>query len=63
MSKENEIVVEAKQYAEEILSKQIPKALTYHNLEHTYDVVGAISVIGANEGLNSEELEIAILAG
>lgn len=63
MSKENQIVVEAKQYAEEILSKQLPKALTYHNLDHTYDVVGAISVIGANEGLIKEDLEIAILAG
>ncbi len=63
MSKENEIVVEAKQYAEEILSKKLPEVLTYHNLGHTYDVVGAISVIGANEGLNKGELEIAILAG
>ena len=60
---ENEIVVAAKEYAEDILSNKLPKALTYHNLDHTYDVVGAISVIGAKEGLSSDELEVAVLAG
>jgi len=63
MNMQREIVVEAKEYAEEILSKKIPETLCYHNLEHTYDVVGAISVIGANEGLSVEELETVLLAG
>ncbi|MEQ9423636.1 MAG: DUF5706 domain-containing protein [Cyclobacteriaceae bacterium] len=63
MGKEREIIVEAKQFAEEVLTHKMPEKLTYHNLEHTYDVVGAISVIGANENLTAEELEIVQLAG
>ncbi|MDA0193440.1 MAG: DUF5706 domain-containing protein [Bacteroidetes bacterium] len=63
MNKEKEIIVEAKKYAEELLSKKLPNTLTYHTLEHTYDVVGAVSVIGANENLSRDELEIVQLAG
>ncbi len=63
MNKENEIIVETKKYAEDLLSKKIPNTLTYHTLEHTYDVVGAVSVIGLNENLAQDELEIVLLAG
>lgn len=63
MADTKEIVVQAKQYAEDILSNSLPAALCYHNLEHTYDVVGAISFIGAEEKLSSAEIEIVVLAG
>jgi hypothetical protein len=40
----------------DILEKELPKNLYYHNVKHTVDVVTQVELIGWGEGLSDEEI-------
>lgn len=56
------IYFKVKDYCEEFLSANLPSTLTYHNVQHTKDVVSAAEEIGLGEMLNNEDLEILLIA-
>ncbi|MEM6524154.1 MAG: Pycsar system effector family protein [Bacteroidota bacterium] len=58
---ETALLKSSREYAESIL-KKLPKGYYYHNLEHTRDVVEAVSKIGASSNLTDEDLELVLLA-
>lgn len=53
---ETSLLKSAQTYSEEVL-KSLPEEFTYHNLQHTREVVEAVDLIGKEEGLTDEELE------
>ncbi|MFT5165645.1 MAG: putative metal-dependent HD superfamily phosphohydrolase [Saprospiraceae bacterium] len=62
MTENNNILIKAEKKATEILKNQLSPTLTYHNYEHTKNVVAAVLVIGQEEKLDAESLEIVQLA-
>lgn len=44
------------EYVLDILEKELPRDLHYHNLKHTVDVVTEVELIGWAEGISDEEL-------
>ncbi|MEM7107214.1 MAG: Pycsar system effector family protein [Bacteroidota bacterium] len=58
---ETALLKSSREYAESLLEK-LPKGYYYHNLEHTREVVKAVSEIGANSNLTEEDLELVRLA-
>lgn len=59
---ETELIKRARSYAEEIFANAVFEKLTYHNLDHTIEVVEAARVIGEQSGLNDDEMESVLLA-
>lgn len=60
----NKSIVEAtSDYVFDLFKSKLPGMYVYHNYKHTEEVVDAIKKIGNKTGLNSEELEVVILAG
>lgn len=59
---ETELIKKAKSYAEEVFNNAVFEKLTYHNLDHTIEVVEAVKIIGGQSGLNDDEMESALLA-
>jgi len=59
----SDILIKVEKHITELFSIKNPPENIYHNLNHTKDVVIAISLIGKAENLNSEDLEIALIAG
>ena len=57
------IVDKARKYVEKFYQESVSQELRYHNLEHTREIVKNIEEIARGEGLNKEELEMALLAG
>lgn len=58
---ETELIRKSQEYAEDVLQK-LPKTFTYHNLNHTRNVVQAAEEIGRNSGLSDDDLENVIIA-
>ena len=58
---ETNLLKTAQSFSEEVL-KSLPHDYTYHNLQHTYEVVEAAALIGEKEGLTELELEDVQLA-
>lgn len=58
----SEITAHSYDYVKELLQTQLPAHLTYHNWQHTKDVVAAAIEIGQAEGVNEQDLELLILA-
>lgn len=56
------IIGEVKDYAMEVLSKELPEHLTYHSRNHTMDVVASVKEIAEKQGLNDEDLEVLNIA-
>ncbi len=56
------IIKEAEQFITNLLNQEMPVKLTYHTLEHTVKVVKNVLLIGAEEGLTSEEMDILQIA-
>lgn len=56
------IVKKAEDFVGNLFSEKLSPDLTYHNLDHTRDVVKAAEVIGKNSGLTDDEVEMLILA-
>lgn len=59
---ETELIKKARSYAEEVFNNAVFEKLTYHNLDHTIEVVEAVKIIGGQSGLNDDEMESALLA-
>lgn len=59
---ETDLIKKAKAYAEEIFSDKHFEKLTYHNLNHTLQVVEAVKEIGEQSRLNEDEMESTLLA-
>ncbi|MEM0938695.1 MAG: Pycsar system effector family protein [Bacteroidota bacterium] len=60
----NYLLKNVKEHSIYVLSNQLPPQLTFHNLEHTLNVVKGVKIIGSGEELNEDDmiiLEIAAL--
>ena len=62
MSENKTILQQVEEYVKELLDNQLPPDITFHTLEHTQQVVGAVSVIGSQEEITRQEMEILILS-
>ena len=58
---ETVLVKKAREYAEGVL-KSIPEEFSYHNLQHTREVVSAATEIALRSDLNGDDLEKILLA-
>lgn len=56
------IVLEAENFVTELIASQYQPTYTYHNLEHTLNVVKHVDKIGKEIGLSDDDLEIVCLA-
>lgn len=59
---ESLLIKKAREYAEHIFKQKVFITHTYHNLEHTKDVVAGVEIIGKKSGLTEDELESALVA-
>jgi len=59
---DSDIVVETKNYVEDILGNNYPEKFYYHSLEHTREVVKAALNIAENSELGDDQQEMVILA-
>jgi predicted metal-dependent HD superfamily phosphohydrolase len=60
---ESDLVKKARNYAQEIFRNRAFADRSFHNLEHTQDVVKAAEEIGQNTALTEDEMESVIVAG
>lgn len=56
------IYFHVKEYCEQYLTEHLPADMSYHNVQHTKDVVSAAEEIGLGEDLSNEDLEILLIA-
>ncbi|MDV3307467.1 MAG: DUF5706 domain-containing protein [Cyclobacteriaceae bacterium] len=59
---ETALITKAKAFAEETFNNAVFDRLTYHNLEHTKDVVRAAEIVGRESDLNPDEMESVLVA-
>lgn len=59
---ETALINKARAFAEQTFNNSVFDRLTYHNLEHTRDVVRAAEIIGRQSDLNEEEMESVLVA-
>lgn len=59
---DNDVLIKAEKKATEILQTNLSPTMTYHNYDHTKNVVNAVRSIGQEENLDDESLEIVQLA-
>lgn len=59
---ESALITKAKAFAEETFNNAVFDRLTYHNLEHTQDVVRAAEIVGKQSDLSADEMESVIIA-
>lgn len=59
---ETALITKAKAFAEETFNNAVFDRLTYHNLEHTRDVVRAAEIVGRESDLSPDEMESVIIA-
>lgn len=62
MSNLSLLLPEVEKYVTGLLTKELPEGLVYHNLEHTLRVVKQVEIIGINENLSKEEMNIVKIA-
>jgi predicted metal-dependent HD superfamily phosphohydrolase len=60
---QSELITQAREYARQIFQDKAFEKRSFHNFEHTSDVVKAVEEIGAQSQLTSDEMESAIIAG
>ena len=56
------ILKKTEKYVGEILQHRLPPGLTFHDYNHTLEVVEAAGIIGREEGLSEDDLEVVQLA-
>ena len=61
-SPESSILEHTKKYVVDLMTTKLPEQYVYHNLEHTLDVVKAAEEIAANSNLETEQLEVLLIA-
>ena len=62
MFAESDIVIKTRQYVEDLMGKNLSDDLSYHNLQHTQEVVKATLEIGENNELSDDQMEMAVLS-
>ncbi|KRT13624.1 hypothetical protein ASU31_23685 [Pedobacter ginsenosidimutans] len=63
MEKEQEILLKkVETFVKELLEKELPKSMYFHNFEHTLLVVDGVKTIGRQSNVNENELLTLILA-
>jgi len=58
----NEILGQVKENAMKVLSTELPDGVTYHSINHTYDVVKSAKEIATQQGLNEDDMEAVLVA-
>ncbi|MEM8938389.1 MAG: Pycsar system effector family protein [Bacteroidota bacterium] len=58
----NYLLKNVKEHSTYVLTNQLPPQLTFHNLEHTLNVVKGAKVIGSGEGLSDDDMIIVEIA-
>lgn len=56
------LIEQAKEFVEKQFKDKLSNSYTYHNISHTKDVVAAVEIIAAHEGVTEKELEMLLLA-
>ncbi|MEN7548897.1 Pycsar system effector family protein [Rapidithrix thailandica] len=56
------VLEKAEEYITSLFNNELPKVYSYHNLEHTQEVVKAALEIGAHSHLDPGQLEVLLLA-
>jgi len=59
---DTDILKRVSKYVEDLLEKNVSDVYTYHNLEHTQDVVEAAKLIGEKTDLDQDAMEVVLLA-
>jgi len=59
---ETPLVRNARQYAERVLTEQLPEHFVFHNLDHTREVVDAVLEIGKASNLSDDEFETVVIS-
>lgn len=62
MIPETELLDKTQTYCRKYLDEKVGGDFTYHNLDHTVDVVEAVKEIGEHTGLSEEEFEVVLIA-
>jgi predicted metal-dependent HD superfamily phosphohydrolase len=63
MKKEQEILLQkVEAFVKELLEKELPKSMYFHNFEHTLLVVEGVKIIGKKNNVSENELLTLILA-
>jgi len=62
MEKSNDVLNLAKEFATEILTKEVAEEFIYHDLNHTTRVAAAAELIGKESNLSDDDLEIVTIA-
>ncbi|TDE07630.1 Pycsar system effector family protein [Flavobacterium sandaracinum] len=56
------LVEQAKDYVEKLFKDKLSSLYTYHNINHTIDVVAAVNILVATENIDSSDKEILLIA-
>jgi uncharacterized protein len=56
------IVKKTAKYVSDLLKRQLPSGLTFHNMKHTEEVVKTVLVIGNQTGISKHDLELLEIA-
>lgn len=56
------IITQASQHVQQLFAERLAPTLTYHNLQHTLDVVAAAAEIAIGEGVSQEDQDILAVA-
>lgn len=56
------VVLQAREYVEQLLGSELAEIYAYHDLEHTRQVVDAVVAIGHGMDISPDELECVVLA-
>jgi len=62
MQVENALLLEVETYVSDFISNQIPKEHTYHDLQHTVNVVAACMEIGEGYAVAEDQMQLLLLA-
>jgi predicted metal-dependent HD superfamily phosphohydrolase len=63
MSQSPSIITEAKKFASDIFKNKVSESITYHNLQHTEDVIAACERMADYYQLNDEDKTVLLTAG
>jgi predicted metal-dependent HD superfamily phosphohydrolase len=58
----NSVVEKSSEFVKKLFNNKLPEGCTYHNLDHTFEVVETASLIGDHSGLDKKQMEKALLA-
>jgi len=58
---EKDLIKEVEKYITDLLEKELPKEIVFHNLDHARMVADSTEYIGTEVGLNEDDLNIAII--